>query len=371
MDFVDELRDLSARIPKLQESRSIKSEEATKTALVMPFITALGYDVHNPHEVIPEHVADFGTNKRERVDYAIVRDGQPIMLFECKDFSSSLIENHLEQLWRYFSVIPSCRFGVLTNGVEYRFYTDLDKPNLMDKEPFFCFNLAEFDKAQVDVLKRFTKTDFNVDRIMDVARDSKRKRDIIIKKDLIKKYLTSLASHPSEAFVKLVLRESGAYEDRLPSRAVEQFTPIIRNALRALMSEEAEERLKIIRASETDSVNASRSANNPDARLIETTQEEIEAFMIVRAIVRSVIDTRRVVIRDNLSYCAVNIDDNQRRPLCRLHLNSATHKYLGVFDEQRKEIRMPLSSLDDIYKHAEILKATAARYARPNVRSTA
>lgn len=354
MDFIDRLRELSARIPKLRETASMKTEEATKTALVMPFIIALGYDVHDPLEVTPELVADVGTKKGEKVDYAIIRDEKPIILFECKVFGTDLSKVHASQLYRYFSVTP-CHFGVLTNGVEYRFYTDLDKTNVMDNEPFLIFNLAEIREPLVEELKRFTKATFDADQIMTVASQLKYK-------NVIKSYLSTLVNQPSEAFVRLALQESNAYRDRLVPRVIEQFTPIIRDALRMFISEQVENRLKIALASETASVDAIWGDNVSDEGLIETTEEELEAFMIVRAIVRPVIEASRVVMRDNQSYCAVNVDDNQRRPLCRLRLNSATHKYLGIFDEERNETKMPLASLDDIYNYADALKATAERY---------
>ncbi len=79
MDFIDRIRDLSTRIPKQLEH--IQTEEATKNALIMPFISALGYNVFDPTEVVPEFTADVGIKKGEKVDYAIHLDGKPIMLF--------------------------------------------------------------------------------------------------------------------------------------------------------------------------------------------------------------------------------------------------------------------------------------------------
>jgi hypothetical protein len=171
MDLVDHLRDLANRIPKL----SIQTEEAVKTALVLPFIQALGYDVFNPHEVTPELTADVGTKKGEKVDYAILRDGNPIILFECKGFKALLQLNHASQLYRYFST-REARFGVLTNGVEYHFYTDLVAPNKMDEVPFFIFNLLDFSDAQVETLKRFTKSAFDANANVGIATGLKQRR---------------------------------------------------------------------------------------------------------------------------------------------------------------------------------------------------
>ncbi|RJP35803.1 MAG: hypothetical protein C4547_08835 [Phycisphaerales bacterium] len=127
MDLIDRLRELALRLPK--QLPHLSTEEATKTALVMPFIGALGYNVFDPMEVMPEFTADVGMKKGEKVDYAILRNGQPIILFECKWSGCNLDEQRASQLYRYFSVTPA-RLGVLTNGVEYRFYSDLDEPDL-------------------------------------------------------------------------------------------------------------------------------------------------------------------------------------------------------------------------------------------------
>ncbi len=146
MDFIDKIRELAARVPKQLDYCT--TEEATKNALVMPFINALGYNVFNPREVIPEFTADFGTKKGEKVDYAVCQDSQPVMLFECKSSGTDLNKVHASQLYRYFSVVPQARFGVLTNGVEYRFFSDLESPNRMDDKPFFTFNILDFQTRQ-------------------------------------------------------------------------------------------------------------------------------------------------------------------------------------------------------------------------------
>ena len=133
MTFNDQIKALSQRVPNLKDH--LKTEEATKNALVMPFIKALGYDVFNPQEVIPEFTADVGTKKGEKVDYAIMQDREITMLIECKKAKTDLSLADISQLYRYFTVTKA-RIAVLTNGVQYRFYTDLDAPNRMDSRPF-------------------------------------------------------------------------------------------------------------------------------------------------------------------------------------------------------------------------------------------
>ena len=158
MDFIDKIRELSVRIPKQLEY--IQTEEATKNALIMPFISALGYNVFDPTEVTPELCADVGVKKGEKVDYAILQDGKPIILFECKHHSADLNKVHASQLYRYFSVTEA-RFSVLTNGIIYWFYTDLDASNKMDGKPFFEFSMLDVKESSVEELKKFSKSAFS------------------------------------------------------------------------------------------------------------------------------------------------------------------------------------------------------------------
>ena len=166
MDLIDKIKDIAARIPKQIEF--IKTEEATKNAFIMPFISALGYDVFNTLEVIPEFTADIGTKKGEKVDYAIKKDDDIIILIECKWSGADLQKEHASQLYRYFSATES-RFAILTNGVDYLFYSDIDEPNKMDSKPFFIFNILDFQDHQITELKKFTKAAFSLDDILTTA----------------------------------------------------------------------------------------------------------------------------------------------------------------------------------------------------------
>ena len=143
----------------------------------MPFIQALGYNVFDPTEVVPEFTADIGTKRGEKVDYAIMQDGKPIILIEAKSATSDLNGEHASQLFRYFSVTEA-RIGILTNGLQYRFHSDLEKPNHMDEKPFLIVDILNFDTRPVSQLKKFSKAAFDVDRILSSANELKYKREI-------------------------------------------------------------------------------------------------------------------------------------------------------------------------------------------------
>jgi len=370
VDFIDKIRELTVRIPKQLDY--IQTEEATKNALIMPFISALGYNVFDPTEVTPELNADVGIKKGEKVDYAILKDGKPVILFECKHHAADLGKVHASQLYRYFSVTEA-RFGVLTNGLIYWFYTDLEAPNKMDGKPFFEFNLLDIRETAVEQLKKFTKSSFDVNNILTSASELKYTREI-------RSILLDLMQEPSDEFVKFIV--SQVYTGRITQVVREQFSQLIRQAFKQIVSDQISERLKTALASETgvivtataeppmpaQGIPAEMNAPSIPASGIHTTEEEIEGYHIVRAILREIIEVKRITMRDVQSYCGIILDDNNRKPICRLYFNS-TQKYIGFFSGERestkdgqKEEKVPIASLDDLYKFADRLKATIIRY---------
>ena len=122
MEFFEKLNSLASKIR--QQGAAIKTEEATKNAIVMPFLRVLGFDVFDPMQIIPEYVADVGLKKGEKIDYAILKGGDVQILIECKKVGEPLNVNHAGQLFRYFHV-TNARISILTNGQVFKFFTDL------------------------------------------------------------------------------------------------------------------------------------------------------------------------------------------------------------------------------------------------------
>jgi hypothetical protein len=350
MDLIDQLRALAARVATSKDM--IQTEEATKNAMIMPFIQILGYNVFDPMEVTPELIADVGTKKGEKVDYAVLRDGKPIMLFECKKSGGDLNINHASQLFRYFHV-TAARFGVLTNGLTYKFFTDLEQPNKMDEKPFFEFNILDFKERDVDELKKFAKTMFDVDTILTTANDLKYTR-------AIQNRLAEWMLNPSEDFVRLLSTDMLSGKRFTPT-VKDQFTVFTKRAFEQLLGERINDRLKGAMTPESSPVQDVAPVMAPegtDDALIVTTAEEIEGLHIVRSILRDVVNPRRIVMRDSQSYCAILLDDNNRKPVCRLRFNNLQKLSLGLFNDKKEEERVSLEHLDDLYKYAEQLKAT-------------
>lgn len=354
MDFIDEVRALASRVGHAKDL--LQTEEATKNAMVMPFIQMLGYNVFDPLEVTPELVADVGTKKGEKVDYAVLKDGQPIMLFECKKSGADLHINHASQLFRYFHV-TECRFGVLTNGIVYRFFTDLEKSNKMDEKPFFEFNILDFRDQDVDELRKFAKSTFDLENILNTANQLKYTRSI---QNTLRQWMLD----PPEEFVRLASAEF-LVGKHFKGAIKELFTQVTKQAFQQLVGDKINERLKGAMSPEPlVSIVApldSGTASEAESGFIPS-EIEMEAFQIVRAIVRTVAKPARIHIRDAASYCAILFDDNNRKPVCRLRFNNENRLVVGLFNEQREEERFPISTVDQLFEFDERLKATVAAY---------
>ena len=351
MDFKDSIKQLSERVLKLKEN--ILTEEATKNAFIMPFINALGYDVFNPLEVVPEMTCDIAMKKGEKIDYAIMKDGEPVLLVECKHWAQDL-NLHDNQLIRYFNV-SKAKFGLLTNGIIYRFYTDLIEPNKMDEKPFLEVDITDLKDNQVEELKKFHKSYFDVDNVLSSASELKYTGEL-------KTIIAREFANPSPDFVRYFAKQ--VYDGVITAKILDQFTSLTKKSISTYINDLISERLKSALKTEADvekketqgeSIELAESSSVEDNKII-TTEEEIESYMIIKSILRPVVDISRVVYRDAQTYFAILLDDNNRKPICRMYFNSISKKYISTFDENKKETKHEISSLDDIYSFAKELK---------------
>ena len=365
MEFEDRLAALALKVSAQREA--IQTEEATKNAFIMPFIsTILGYDVFNPLEVVPEFTADVGIKKGEKIDYAIMRDGEVQMLIECKSSVDFLRIEHASQLFRYFAV-TNARIAVLTNGQVYNFYTDLDAPNKMDDRPFLVLDLADIDDSLLPELRKLTKDNFDLESIISAAEELKYV-------GALKRAIAAEFRSPEEDFVRLFATR--VYEGRMTQDVKNQFTSLVTKAAKQFLSDQVNERLKtalgasytgtVTQAAEStaDAVESEAAAerniaSDPD---IETTLEELEGYQIVKAIACSEVKPYRIAHRDSKSYFAILLDDNNRKSIARLHFNGKSKKYLGTFDESKVETKHLIESLDDIYGFADQIRETVRRH---------
>lgn len=356
MSLADRLRALAERAPTLLGH--LATEEATKTALVLPFLSALGYDVFNPTEVIPEFTADVGVKKGEKVDYAVKKGDEVVMLFECKPADVALGANHKSQLFRYFTVTRT-RIAVLTNGLEYRFYSDLEEANKMDERPFLVLDLLALRDDALAQVEKLTKDSFLLNEMLSAAGEMKHLREIRL-------LLDGQFEAPDEDFVRFF--HSRVSSGRFTASAKEQFSELVKRALTLAIADRVSGRLRSALEAESEPTEAEPAVEgeteppeSTSAPNIVTTEEELEGYRIVKAIACSVLPADRIVYRDSKTYFAVLADDNNRKPVCRLWFNTK-QKYLGLFDEEKKEERHPIETVEDLYGFADQLREAARRY---------
>ncbi len=322
----------------------------------MPLINALGYNVFDTTEVCPEYIAATPGLKGEKVGYAIIINNEPSIIIECKWCGESL-ENpkHGSQLYKYFNATPA-KFGVLTNGILYQFYTDIDKDNIMDETPFFEFNITNFNESSVNELKRFSKAIYNPDEMIDVAINLLYTREI-------KRLMAEQLTNPSPDFVKFFAGQ--VYGGRMGSSVIAKFTELVKKSLKEYINDRITDRLQSAinlpdTTAETEGNTDNEGEKNtdiPDDGIV-TTQEEMDSFYLLKSILREVVDTSRIQYKDTKNYFGINVDGSVKKTICRLWLNS-NKKYIGIFDVNNKVTKQPISNLDDIYGLSEMLKDRA------------
>lgn len=348
MEIQSQLKALADKINQLKDR--IETEESTKHAFVLPFINILGYDTFNPTEVVPEFTADLGLKKGEKVDYAIFQNNQPILIIECKNWKENLTI-HNSQLFRYFHVTKT-RFALLTNGIHFQFYTDLDEQNKMDQKPFLEFDITNLKENTVNEITKFHKSNFDINNIVNNASSLKYTKEI-------KKLINEELNEPTFDFIRLFANK--VYNGRLTEKVMDEFKELVQKGFNQLISDKVNDRLNAALNKEAEKQQIEQIEVAVDESKVITTEEELEAYRIVVAILRRKLPINRIIHRDTQSYFGILLDDNNRKPLCRLHLNG-NKKYLGLFDESKNESKQPIETIDDIYLFEKELLKTVGFY---------
>lgn len=351
MPFRDDIKSIG--VSASGNLTAIRSEEATKNALILPFIQALGYNPFDIKEVVPEYTCDIGTRQRERIDYAIQFNGSPTILIECKYWNEKL-DAHNNQLVRYFNV-SRAKFAVMTNGINYQFFTDLDAPNRMDAQPFLEFDIRNISDTHIEELEKFHKSQYNLENILATATDLKYT-------NALRTIILQELQNPTPALVEFLTRQ--VYGGRIVPRISEQFTGLVKRSMREAVTEILTNRFaQALRQNEPEENLEQEQQEEELTRddRIETTEEELECYYTIRAILQPFVTPTRVFYRDAINYFSVLLDDNNRRPICRIRLGGRCPT-IALFDENRQEVRFPLNSIDDLFPLADKMGATVQRY---------
>lgn len=351
MEFAEQLRQFAQRIETIQDS--IQTEEATKTAIIMPFFAMLGYDVFNPQEFAPEFTADVGIKRGEKVDYAILQDGDPVIIIEAKSIKTNLKE-HGSQLFRYFAT-TSAKFAILTNGVRYRFYTDLENQNKMDAVPFLDFDILHMRDKQIEELSKFKKETFDVARISDSASTLKCQATF-------KAMLAEQFQEPSDDLLKLFLRDS--YKGTKTQSVLERFRPVLKTAMQEFINETMNDKIKnaLFDQPASPAPQDSEDTECDVPAVLEPTEAEMDAYYRLKNLFNGYVNLEDITYKKTESYLAVLYQGNARKWICRLIISS-NQIIVIVPDKDKKDIRCSISNLYELGNYSKYMLSVIARYA--------
>ena len=331
MTFQKALDQLRVRIE--QSADLLDNEEATKLALIFPMIEAWGYNPADPNEIRVEYAVKLAHGGRGRADCVIMRQGRPAIVIECKSVGVELDDSIIQQLRQYVNATGAF-IGVATDGIEYRCFADTTEPNRMDETPFLDANLLTCSEADIEALALLSKERFSPEDVRAAAAPYRQQREARSSiRDLL---LTSALWNDIEYL-------GGIANSKQRREAAAEFAEWMQQEVGEIVESIAED-------------------GSPFDDGLILTNDEYDAYLIVRGIVHGTVEPHRVAYRDGRSYFSVLIDDNNRKPVCRLHFNGRI-KHVGTFDEDKQETKHPIEDLDDIFNLAARLRRTARRYA--------
>lgn len=336
--FKEEIKKLSSIIKNDDVKSTVTSEAATKNVFIIPFIEALGYDFRKPNEVVPEFTCDIGAKKGEKIDYAILIEKAPVLLIECKHWEQNL-DSYTNQLKRYFGV-SKAKFGLLTNGITYKFFTDIERENIMDDIPFLEVDLTNIEDNQIEELKKFHKSHFDIAKIVGRAKELK---DM----STIKALIHTALSNPSEEFVRFFATQISS-GNITQGKMANYFIPLVKKSLSMVISD-------IIHESALNS-EKSETTITETPEVVETSQEKLQILYTIQAFLMDDIEPERIVANDTKYYFAVNMD---KKPLCRFYYNTKQQfNYISFMelDNDKKEIKYPIKSIYDVRKYKQKLR---------------
>ncbi len=357
MGFTEDIAKLSEKVRN--KVNHVVGEEATKMALIVPFLSALGYDIHDPTEVIPEYVADFATKKAgqfEKVDYALAINGTIVMIVEAKACGQKP-EAHDGQLRKYFNSLIATKVAIVTNGVEYRFFTDLRHTNIMDEEQFFSFNILKYDLKDIENLKFFHRDNF------DVAAINRHAEEMVYVKGMTQ-LVGSLLRSPSEEFIRFLIAELGKLapsykiEKPIKTKLLNKFEPIVKKSIQSSLLELMTRSLsqEMAQTAEINNTAMTAEAENEEEEELEssqvvTTSEELAALEKIKAIAAtSKTYHLEVKPRDTVSYFGVNLGKTNWWFL-RLYLNQKKKSFIS---------RLPLDEVKALAPDFEVQEVSAS-----------
>ena len=303
-----ELSDVQALAENLAKYKDEDfNEETTKHSLIVPFVQMLGYNTCNPSEVRFEYTAAFGVKKGDRVDVAILHDDAPILIIECKPLQADLDMEKRSQLSAYFAASVGTRIGLLTNGRKFQFFSDLDKPNLMDNTPFLSFDLLNFDQRFLPALQKISKATWDLDSVIASAVRLKRLA-------AIKALIWKDATEPTDDVVKHYA--NACYKGMKVQSVIDEFRPLVVQAFKDYILDRLKPLIDPEPKPEPDPAPAPAPEPEPQPAIVTHDSEQF-AYVMVKTLLSGTVDASRVQMHDYKGFCAVQLDGTPRKTICR------------------------------------------------------
>ena len=309
MEFHNYIYTLSDRV--LKNKDRCLTEEATKTSLILPFFTALGYDTSDPRIVIPE--VKCAIRGAERIDYVLASDGAYLMLVECKHWRENL-DNHVNQIEQYYHAGLrnfGTRIGVLTNGIEWRFFADIEKQNMMDAEPFFVFDISMPTYNAISQLKMFRKDDFDVQSIVCSAAK-------MIMANRLHNIVDVELSNPSDRFVDFFWNRLGTCK-KLSKQQRAIFSPMVKAEIDSFIYRTVENQLQLPNIDVADC-----------ECTFDLSDEERNFVGHIYDILQGIVVKERLhLYRNRWGQLSIRLDNNKFYTICKLNI-VGKEKWLSV-----------------------------------------
>ncbi|TGE37674.1 DNA polymerase III subunit epsilon [Desulfosporosinus fructosivorans] len=361
MEFKEELQKLSTQIA--ERRIHVTNEEMTKQSLILPFIQVLGFDIYNPLEVRPEFIADFGKKKGEKVDYAIFKDSSPVMFFEAKSVNEKL-HNHDAQLCRYFNSTKDVSVGIITNGIEYKFFTDINDTNIMDNKPFFVVNITKLKESDFENLAKFRKDSFNKESLTRCAEE-------LTYASTLDNNIKELLKNPSDEFVRFLLKDFNF--NRITSNIVDKFRPIVKQSIsNAVLDRVSDGLYRQEVNTEPDVIVEKEIDDKIKSKEIITTDDELKSFEYIKEMLAKYgRNVDQLGYKDTLNYFSIyvsnlnnwfvriNLDSTHRNFITRME-SETLEKYSNGFKIEAApkkvgESRIYIDSVEDIKELANLI----------------
>lgn len=356
MSLDNALEELQVAAERYKDSNL--NEAQIESAFIRPFIVALGYNDRDAFEVEPQFSTAYGDTRKFKVDFAIVLDDSPAILIEVKKQGHPL-DDRPDQLAFYVNSTDA-RFGIYTNGIVYKFFSDLDEEKKMDMRPFMEINLTDMDEMSAKALNRFTKDSFKVERAVEAAGTLKYTRGM-------RQVLAQNYENPDDAFIQWLGKQ--VYDGMFSKKIKDHFTPMVRNAFRGFVNERANMALQSAMKKDIDGGDVPEVETDEDSiseendKGIITTAEEVEGWMIAKSIIgatlRSQLDPSRIGYKDYKGFFKIILDGKPSQEICRFYFNNSSKKQVRVFDNEDEQATHSIQSLDDIYQFSEQIRGRA------------